>query len=112
MIGFNGGAERIFEIHAGATDPAIRDLSVPIADIIAAHAAALGALAPAQTYKGTSSSGGSDRDLVDGAIGRSDHASFHTHGIPRSSFPRTSSSIRRASRGATRTPTTITRRTR
>ena len=46
MIGFNSDAERTSEIHAGATDPAVRDLSVPIADRIAAAAAALGTSAP------------------------------------------------------------------
>jgi hypothetical protein len=82
MIGYNSDAARIFEIHAGYTDPAVRDISVPIADSIAAWAACLGALAPAQIYKGTSSADGADRDVYDGAISRSDHASFHQQGYP------------------------------
>jgi hypothetical protein len=82
MIGYNSDAERIFEVHAGYTDSAVRDLSVPIADAISAWAASLGALAPAQVYRGTSSSGGADRNLYDGAINRSDHAAFHQQGYP------------------------------
>lgn len=82
MIGFNSDANATFEIHAGYTDVAVRDLSVPIAERIADWAAALGIPGPAQIYKGTASSGGSDRNLVDGAINRSDHASFHQQGYP------------------------------
>jgi hypothetical protein len=82
MIGYNSDAARIFEIHAGYTDPAVRDISVPIADAIAAWAASQGVLSPAQIYKGTSPAGGSDRNLVDGAINRSDHAAFHQQGYP------------------------------
>jgi Peptidase family M28 len=82
MIGYNSDAERIFEVHAGFTDAAVRDLSVPIADKIASWAACLGALAPAQIYKGTSSASGADRNLYDGAINRSDHGAFHQQGYP------------------------------
>ena len=82
MIGYNSDAARIFEVHAGYTDPAIRDLSVPIADSIAAWANSLGALAPTQVYRGTSGASGTDRNLYDGAINRSDHASFHQQGYP------------------------------
>ncbi len=81
MIGYNADANRIFEIHTGYTDPAVRDLGVPMADSIAAAAAAQGRLAPAQIYRGTSSSSGApDRNLYDGAINRSDHAAFQQHG--------------------------------
>ena len=82
MISYNSDPQRVFEIHAGYTDPAIRDLNVPIADKIAAWAACLGALAPAQIYKGTNSAGGADRNLYDGAINRSDHGAFHQQGYP------------------------------
>ena len=82
MISYNSDPQRIFEIHAGYTDPAIRDLNLPIANRIAAWAAHLGALAPAQIYSGTSSAPGADRSLHDGAINRSDHASFHEQGYP------------------------------
>lgn len=82
MIGYNSDAARIFELHAGYTDPAIRDTSVPIANAIALWAASLGMLAPAQLYKGTIGMSGADRDLYDGAIGRSDHAAFHQQGYP------------------------------
>ncbi len=82
MIGYNSDAARIFEIHAGYTDPAVRDNSAPIADSIATWASCLGALAPAQIYKGTSSASGADRNLYDGAINRSDHAAFHQQGYP------------------------------
>jgi len=82
MIGYNSDSRRIFEIHAGYTDPFIRDLSVPIAQLIANWASFLGTLEPAQIYKGINSSGGSDRNLYDGAINRSDHSSFHQQGYP------------------------------
>lgn len=82
MLGYNSDLQRIFEIHAGYTDAGVRDISVPIADNIASWAATLGALQPAQIYKGTQVYGGTDRDLYDGAINRSDHASFHQQGYP------------------------------
>lgn len=80
MIGYNSDANRIFELHAGFTDPAIRDLSLPLADRVALAATQLGRLAPAQIYKGTSTFGGPDRNVYDGAINRSDHAAFHQQG--------------------------------
>jgi hypothetical protein len=80
MIGYNSDANRIFELHAGYTDPAIRDLSMPLATRVATAAADLGRLAPAQVYKGTSTFGGPDRNVFDGAINRSDHAAFHQQG--------------------------------
>jgi Zn-dependent M28 family amino/carboxypeptidase len=67
MIGYNSDPNRIFEIHAGSTDAAVRDASVPVANTIASWAATLGGLAPAQIYSGTSSGPGSDRTLCDGA---------------------------------------------
>lgn len=82
MLGYNSDENLIFEIHAGYTDVSIRDLSVPIAEAIAAWSSCLGALAPAQIYKGTNAYGGTDRDLYDGAINRSDHAAFHQQGYP------------------------------
>jgi hypothetical protein len=80
MIGYNSDANRIFELHAGYTDPAIRDLSLPLANRVATAAAQLGRLAPAQVYRGTSTFGGPDRTVFDGAINRSDHAAFHQQG--------------------------------
>ncbi len=84
MMGYNSDSNRLFEVHAGYTDPAVRDLSVPMADTVASSAAAYGALAPAQIYKGTSSSPSAapDRDVYDGGINRSDHAAFHQQGWP------------------------------
>lgn len=82
MIGYNSDANRIFEVHAGYTDPAVRDASVPIANTVASWAACLGSLPPAQVYQGTSPYGGPDRLVSDGAINRSDHAAFHQHGYP------------------------------
>jgi hypothetical protein len=32
MFGYNPDANRSVELHAGCTDPAIRDLSLPLAD--------------------------------------------------------------------------------
>lgn len=82
MSGFNSDADRRFEVHAGATDPSVRDASVPIAERIAAWAASGGSLGPAQIYRGTSAGPGADRNVYDGAIGRSDHASFQQQGYP------------------------------
>ncbi len=82
MIGFNSDANRLFEVHAGYTDPLIRDQSVHIANQIASSTAQLGNLAPAQIYQGTIASSGSNRNTHDGAINRSDHASFHQQGYP------------------------------
>ena len=80
MIGYNSDLKRLFEVHAGYTDPAIRDLSLPLADRVADAAASQGTLAPAQIYKGTSWNGAPDRQVFDGAINRSDHAAFHQQG--------------------------------
>lgn len=80
MIGHNSDANRLFELHAGYTDPAVRNLSDPLAQEVAAAASAYGALAPAQIYRGTGYGGAPDRDIYDGAINRSDHAAFHQQG--------------------------------
>jgi leucyl aminopeptidase len=80
MIGYNSDQNRIFEVHAGYTDPAIRDLSIPLAEQVAAAAAEYGTLAPAQIYKGTGYGGAPDRTVYDGAINRSDHAAFQQQG--------------------------------
>lgn len=82
MIGHNSDEHRIFEIHVGHADPAVRDLSLPLAAPIAAAAASYGQLAPAQIYSGTSWSGAPDRSVYDGAINRSDHAAFQQQGYP------------------------------
>jgi hypothetical protein len=82
MLGYNSDANRIFEVHAGYTDPAVRNASVPIANTVASWAACLGSLPPAQVYQGTSPYGGPDRLVSDGAINRSDHAAFHQQGYP------------------------------
>ena len=82
MIGFNSDSRRTFEVHAGFTDPDVRDLSVPLAQLVAGAAEALGELPPAQVYTGTRPTGGNDRARFDGAINRSDHASFHEQGYP------------------------------
>ena len=82
MIGFNSDSLRTWEVHAGYTDPAIRDLSLPLAQVVARAAAGLGALPPAQVYSGTTPTGGTDPSRFDGAINRSDHASFHEQGYP------------------------------
>ena len=87
MIGYNSDNNKIFEIHAGHNDSHIRDISLPIAKQIATWAHSLGSLAPAQIYKGTQSdpplsANDSNRDVYDGAIGRSDHFSFQQQGYP------------------------------
>ena len=82
MIAFNSDALRTWEVHAGFTDPAVRDLSAPLAQVVARAAARLGALPPAQVYTGTRPTGGDDPARFDGAINRSDHASFQEQGYP------------------------------
>lgn len=73
----------IFEIHAGYTDPVVRDKNIPIASTVASWAACVGGLQPAQIYKGISVyTGAPDRNLFDPAINRSDHAAFHQQGFP------------------------------
>lgn len=83
MLGYNSDGNLIFEIHAGYSDPAIRDRNLPIASKVGTWASSLGALQPAQIYQGTSSSAGApDRNLYDPAINRSDHGAFHQQGFP------------------------------
>lgn len=82
MIGYNGDAANLFEVHAGYTDPALRDLNLEIAETIASCAAGVGSLEPAQIYSGTIGVSGADRTVYDAAINRSDHASFHQQGYP------------------------------
>ena len=82
MIGHNADPNRLYEIHVGYTDPAIRDLSLPLAPCVEQAASAYGRLAPAQVYAGTSWNGAPDRTVFDGAINRSDHAAFHQQGYP------------------------------
>jgi hypothetical protein len=82
MIGFNSDAQALFEVHAGSPSAAIRDASEPIADRVAAWTATLGALPAPQIYRGTNPGAGTDRNVYDGAIGRSDHASFQANGYP------------------------------
>jgi Zn-dependent M28 family amino/carboxypeptidase len=82
MIGYNSDSDKIFEVHAGYTDPAVRDISLPIACQIAASASQLGQLGLSQIYKGTHPNSNADRNTYDGAINRSDHASFHQQGYP------------------------------
>lgn len=80
MMGYNSDDQRIFELHAGYTDPAVRDLSVPLALRIADAAAQTASLPPAQVYRGTGYDGAPDRTVFDGAINRSDHAAFQQQG--------------------------------
>ena len=81
MVGYNSDTSPIFELHAGYTDPAIRDLSVPLATQVAdRRGRAPGSLLPAQVYSGTGYAGAPDRTVFDGAINRSDHAAFQQRG--------------------------------
>jgi len=82
MIGYNSDARRTWELHAGYTNARVRDLSVPIAQVVADAAAQLGELPPAQLYTGTTPTGGTDPARFDGAINRSDHAAFQEQGYP------------------------------
>ncbi|MEK4237333.1 M28 family metallopeptidase [Paenibacillus sp. FSL H7-0714] len=82
MIGFNSDQNHLFEIHAGHIDADIRNASLPIAQTIANHVVGVPSLSPPQIYQGTSTDTNPDRTLFDGAIGRSDHASFHQQGYP------------------------------
>ena len=82
MIGYNSDAARTWELHAGFTNARVRDLSVPVAQVVADAAAQLGELPPAQLYTGTTATGGTDPTRFDGAINRSDHAAFQEQGYP------------------------------
>ena len=55
---------------------------MPVAQVVADAAAQLGELPPAQLYTGTTATGGTDPARFDGAINRSDHASFQEQGYP------------------------------
>lgn len=84
MLGFNSDNHKTFEIHAGHFNSHIRDLCIPIAELIKQWSENLGKLGSAQIYKGTIQGGPHDfdRDKYDGAIERSDHFSFQQEGYP------------------------------
>ena len=84
MLGYNSDSHRTFEIHAGFPKPSVRDLCVPIGELIKQWSDNLGRLGNAQIYKGTLQGGSHDfdRDKFDGAIARSDHFSFQEVGYP------------------------------
>ena len=82
MIGYNSDPHSTFEIHAGCTNPIIRDRSLLLAPYVERAAAAYGKLESAQVYAGTSWNGAPDRSVYDGAINRSDHAAFQQQGYP------------------------------
>jgi Peptidase family M28 len=84
MMGYNNDKHKTFEIHAGYYDPNIRDLCLPIAEVIKQWSDNQGKLGTAQIYKGTIVGGAHDfdRNKYDGAIERSDHFSFQQEGYP------------------------------
>ena len=82
MIGYNSDATLAWEVHAGFTDPRVRDLSVPVAQVVADAGAQLAELPPTQLVTGTIPTDGNDPTRFDGAINRSDHASFQEQGYP------------------------------
>jgi hypothetical protein len=84
MIGYNNDKHKTFEIHAGYYDPNIRDLCLPIAEVIKQWSDNQGKLGTAQIYKGTIVGGAHDfdRNKYDGAIERSDHFPFQERGYP------------------------------
>ncbi len=87
MVGYNKDKrDRTFEIHAGHNNAKVRDNSLVLAKSVEDSAEALGKLSKAQIYKGLSWGTGQpdegDREKYDGAIKRSDHWSFQTHGYP------------------------------
>jgi leucyl aminopeptidase len=82
MIGYNSDTALTWELHAGFTNARVRDLSVPVAQVVADAAAQLGELPPAQLYTDTTATGGTDPTRFDGAITRSDHAAFQEQGYP------------------------------
>jgi Zn-dependent M28 family amino/carboxypeptidase len=82
MIGFNSDGARTFEVHAGCTDREVRDLSVPLAELVANGAASFGLPAPAQVFRGMIPAGGDDPGRHDPAIDRAGHAAFQEQGYP------------------------------
>jgi hypothetical protein len=87
MIGYNmkDPKDKLFEIHAGFDIERIRDISIPIAIKAKEWAENIGQLGKSQIYKGTRPdqfAEDTDLEIFDGAIRRSDHASFQEHGYP------------------------------
>ena len=81
MIGYNSDANRNSRSTPAIPTPPFAMRACPLRTRLR-PGLAIGALAPAQICSGTNSGSGSDRTLYDGAIGRSDHASFHEQGYP------------------------------
>lgn len=82
MIGYNSDESLAWEVHAGFTSARVRDLSVPVAQVVFDAGEQLGELPPAQLVTGTIPRDGDDPTRFDGAINRSDHASFQEQGYP------------------------------
>jgi hypothetical protein len=87
MIGYNkkNPEDKLFEIHAGFDIESYRDISVPVAIKAKEWAERIGQLGKPQIYKGTRPDRfpeDTDLEIFDGAIRRSDHASFQEHGYP------------------------------
>ena len=85
MIGYNkDDSNRTFEIHSGFENELVRDICLPVANIMADCSEILGKLGVAQIYKGLKPSPENDeesgdpanREKYDPAIQRSDHWSF------------------------------------
>jgi leucyl aminopeptidase len=84
MMGYNNDEQKSFELYAGYYDRRLRDLCLPIAELIKQWSENLGKLGTTQIYKGTTQGGSHDydRDKYDGAIERSDHFSFQQYNYP------------------------------
>ena len=63
-------------------NPRVRDLSVPLAQIVAGAASTLGELPRGPALHGHDADRRHGPARFDGAINRSDHASFHEQGYP------------------------------
>ncbi|MEA2243418.1 MAG: hypothetical protein QOD24_2974 [Solirubrobacteraceae bacterium] len=81
-IGFNHDGARTFEVHAGCADRGVRDLGVPLAELVANGAASFGLPAPVQVFRGMIAGAGDDPGRYDPAIDRAGHAAFQEQGYP------------------------------
>lgn len=81
-LGFNRDGARTFAVHAGHTDRDVRDLSVPLAELVARSARAFGLPAPVEVHRGLIAGAGDDPRRYDPAIGRGSHDAFHDQGYP------------------------------
>ena len=107
MIGYNSDATLAWEVHAGYTDARIRDLSVPVAQVVADAGAQLGELPASPARHGHDPARtGTTRPASTARSTAPTTRRFRSRATRACSSARTSSRTGRASPASTRTPTT------